>query len=147
MMTFNKLTIIGLVFLLGGCTGMQDDSSCTKIDGIQGCSSMNDVTNMIRQGDIAADNSGNVFRNYGSSDSSSTITNGIAINSLSGGTVNEPPKPSTPMRIGERIINMTIFPFLDEDETYHDTSGVSLLYTKPHWSKPAISKVIQSKVD
>ncbi|MBY7933081.1 type IV conjugative transfer system lipoprotein TraV [Vibrio furnissii] len=148
-MSLNKIILVFCVIILGGCSGMQDDSSCTMIDGIQGCSSMNDVHNMVNNGDISADNYGNVYRNYPMESDGEKKQSGktINVNSLAAGTVNESPKPSTPMRIGERIIEMTIFPFLDEDESYHDTAGISILYTKPRWSKPSISKVVQSEVD
>ncbi|ELI5720910.1 type IV conjugative transfer system lipoprotein TraV [Vibrio fluvialis] len=148
-MNLNKVLLVAVALILSGCSGMQDDSSCTTIDGIKGCSSMNDVYNMVNNGDISADNQGNIYRNYPVENESGTVRVGktISVNTLATGTVNEAPRPSTPMRIGERVIQMTVFPFLDEDENYHDTSGIAILFSKPRWSKPAISKVVQSEVE
>lgn len=145
---------LGVIALLSGCAGMEDDSTCTKIDGISGCASINDVNTMVNQGDIRSDNQGNVYRSYDAKSTDSdedkaarnaALANAIRIVPM--GRVNHSPKNSDPQRTGERVITMTIFPFQDSNEAYHDTSIIHFIYSKPHWNKPAVTGVRKSEDD
>lgn len=146
MMRLSKILLVSVLLVTAGCSGMEDHSSCTKIDGISGCATMNTVNQMVNSGEISADNNGNVYRGYNKKGWNKTSRTVVAPDFFLPNAVNPSPKSSVPMRVGGRVIDMVVFPFLDKEDNYHDTQIINLLYTKPHWSKPAIAKIQDAEV-
>ncbi len=143
-MRLSLMVAVGLCFSLAGCAGMEDDSTCTAIDGIKGCASMADINNLVDDGSIFADNNGYVQRGRISTEdlgAKEQTSSAIRANAFSGSVVSSTGKVTTPARIGERVIVMTIFPYLDENDTYHDTQTVSFIHGHAHWSAPSVSAI------
>lgn len=138
--------IAGLLFAvtLTGCTGMKDDSSCTIIDGVSTCQGINDINAMVENGDIWANDNGEVLR---PNSDGTTSKPKMVVNKLSSGKINEAPRSSAPRRIGETVLAVTIFPYLDERENYHDSHVISTILTRSKWSLPHIEAINQSVVD
>ncbi|MEZ9698835.1 type IV conjugative transfer system lipoprotein TraV [Vibrio sp. 10N.261.46.E12] len=125
------------VFTLAGCAGFQNESSCTKVDGLASCSSLSDVHNMANNGTIAASEEGQITRGYQSgNDEGGTLTLAPRF-----GAVSAPRASSTPIRVPERTARMVVFPYIDEEGHYHDTASIDILISEPYWSKPAATVI------
>ncbi|KJF97431.1 type IV conjugative transfer system lipoprotein TraV [Photobacterium leiognathi] len=121
---------------LTGCTaGLNSDFSCSGIDGINGCVSLNDINTMVDKGQFATDNQGNVLRQSPATpvtlpDSTTTFS-----------TVNPPLVTGKPTRKREEVRQITVFPYIDSQGNYHDTSIIYTVITAPSWmvtpSQPA----------
>lgn len=130
------LTLLPAV-ILSGCAGFQDKPSCTTIDGLSGCQSLSDVHDMRLSGDIAADSNGHITRRYQSAEESDNIVT-LSNRPL---PINPPPRASTPLRVPERTAHVLVFPFVDSEGNYHDTTSVDLLLTPPRWEAPAATVI------
>lgn len=149
MSWINNTVVLLTAAVLGGCVGMENDSSCTKIDGMRGCASITDVNAYVDRGDIYATNDGQVYRSYnqepgdGDSDNDDVLSKFRLMNNAL--KVNESPKDSRPVRTSDRVVSMTIFPFKDKDGAYHDTSVIHFVDKHSRWDAPAVRDIIGSE--
>lgn len=135
-----KIVLVPLIALVvNGCTGMKNDSDCTATDGIAGCASMTEVNQMTNQGLISSDEEGRTYRHYNSKESDPKSEFSLPTRSIQ--AVNAPLPNIAPIRVPERTALMVIFPFIDVDNNYHDTSNINLLLTPSRWSSPAVRDI------
>lgn len=104
---------------LSGCVAMNNDFDCNKIGGIRGCVSLDEVNSMTDQGTL------------GQKQSSKT-TNTTTNRNISG-YLNGIPNIGEPVRFGDTIQQVTIFPYEDTDGNYHEASVIYSVLKQSHW--------------
>lgn len=118
-----RLKIIGLIagaILLSGCAGMNSNFDCNKVGGDgAGCVSMDQVNQMINQGD---------FNNPDGASSKAPVAN----NNISAYQA-PTPMPGEPVRYSESIQRIWIAPWQDVAGNYHEPSYVYVVLTPAHW--------------
>lgn len=118
---------IAILPLLFGCAaGMNEDFSCSGIDGISGCVSMTDLNTMVDNGQFNTDHQGNLIANK-------TAPKTVAATAPSIAAINPPPISGRPFRAQEDVRQITIFPFIDEMGNYHDTSVIYTIVSPTSW--------------
>ncbi|PSW80306.1 type IV conjugative transfer system lipoprotein TraV [Photobacterium damselae] len=118
---------IATVLLLSGCAaGMNEDFSCSGIDGISGCVSMTDLNSMVDDGQFNTDSQGNLIANK-------TAPTTAVANAQSITAINPPPMSGQPFRAQEDVRQITIFPFIDEMGNYHDTAVIYTIVSPTSW--------------
>ena len=129
-----------LVLMIGGCAGMDSSFSCNKIGGKgANCSTMNDVNDWVNQGDISSTDQGQVHNAIydRNNEKSKDGKNQAIIRAGISERANEPATNLTPFRVPERTVKLTIFPYIDKTQNFHDTSVVDVLVSPSHWSTPS----------
>lgn len=117
------LAIITAVLLLSGCAaGFDEDYSCKSVGGISGCVTMNDIRNM-----------GGAVNNG--------MTGGLSGRGLSTGDVNNTfsilprrNKFGHPTRTLDEVQKVTVFPFVEANGLYVDTTDLYIVLDDRHWS-------------
>lgn len=117
------LAIITAVLLLSGCAaGFDEDYSCKSVGGISGCVTMNDIRNM-----------GGAVNNG--------MTGGLSGSGLSAGDVNNTfsilprrNKFGHPTRTLDEVQKVTVFPFVEANGLYVDTTDLYIVLDERHWS-------------
>lgn len=125
-------------WLLSGCAaGLDSDYSCDKVGGINGCTNMMKVRQLTDSG---------VFNQ--------PQAQSPAVTALSGQSTTTLPKLASqqqdfiplprrdrhgvPLRTAESVQKVTIFPYLNEQGDYVDTSDVYIVVDKSRWTgRPA----------
>ncbi|MCS6232591.1 type IV conjugative transfer system lipoprotein TraV [Shewanella baltica] len=142
IMSKNALRNTGIIalasWLLSGCAaGLDGDYSCDKVGGINGCTNMMEVRQLTDSG---------VFNQ--------PQAQSPAVTALSGQSTSAPPKLASqqqdfiplprrdrhgvPLRTSESVQKVTIFPYLNEQGDYVDTSDVYIVVDKSRWTgRPA----------
>ncbi|MCF6768390.1 type IV conjugative transfer system lipoprotein TraV [Thiotrichales bacterium 19S11-10] len=120
---FIATATIGL--LLTGCSMMNNQFDCNKVSGISGCISLDEVNHMSDYGQLPQENT------YKSDEklepTSANITHSIS------GYLNGIPNIGEPVRYGDQIEQITIFPYEDSDGNYHEASIIYTVLKKSHW--------------
>lgn len=126
-----KLFFVMSALALTGCTaGMNSDFSCSGIDGIEGCVSLNEMNTMVDNGQFATDSQGNVFNKP------SGLTakpQALPERSASFTEVNPPLMAGKPTRAREEVRQITVFPYIDSQGNYHDTSVIYTVIEPSRW--------------
>ena len=129
-----KPLIMAAALALTGCSaGMNTDFSCSGIDGIKGCVSLNDINTMVNDGQFATDSQGNVLHSpqqAQSMPSQNGTTTDISTNFTG---VNPPLMAGKPTRQREQVRQITIFPYIDVKGNYHDTSVIYTVIQSSRW--------------
>ncbi|MCD9477152.1 type IV conjugative transfer system lipoprotein TraV [Photobacterium phosphoreum] len=128
-----KPLIIATALVLTGCSaGMNTDFSCSGIDGIKGCVSLNDINTMVNNGQFATDSQGNVLHSPQAqpTPSQNGTTTDISTNFSD---VNPPLMAGKPTRQREEVRQITIFPYIDGKGNYHDTSVIYTVIQSSRW--------------
>lgn len=136
------------VLLLTGCaSGMDDEFSCTTIDGIKGCATMNDINTFIDDGQYATDSQGNVVGRKVTRHSSSEENADGKFNLVTTleQHVNPPLHSGVPSRYREEVKEIVIYPYQDAKGNYHDTSVIYTILTPSHWLKKPPTDIIHSQ--
>lgn len=142
IMSKNALRNTGIIalasWLVSGCAaGLDGDYSCDKVGGINGCTNMMEVRQLTDSG---------VFNQ--------PQAQSPAVTALSGQSTSAPPKLASqqqdfiplprrdrhgvPLRTSESVQKVTIFPYLNEQGDYVDTSDVYIVVDKSRWTgRPA----------
>ncbi|HIF9529875.1 type IV conjugative transfer system lipoprotein TraV [Photobacterium damselae subsp. damselae] len=132
-----RLVFLLIPILLGGCAaGMNDDFSCSAIDGIEGCVSMTDINTLVDQGQFTTDSQGNVL---GKSQVAATTNKNVGIievaapTRITDGMPMALAYPNRPTRQQERVQEITVFPYIDNAGNYHATSRIFTVITPSRW--------------
>lgn len=131
--------MLATVSTLSGCAVMGDNFDCNKIGGLQGCVSLNDVNKMTKNGQIGVNGyhgqSSNTNDNNGSSQASIPPQGSLT------GYQGVIPNMGQPVREGDTIQQVTIFPYEDSQGNYHESSMVYTILQGSHWIAYPVSQV------
>lgn len=126
-----------LVSLLGGCAVFDNDFSCKKIGGISGCVSMDQVYKDTQTGKISANRAPYSLngRQYNGADGDNQTSGGVAPKAIGTGSGYTAfiPNAGQPVRYGDAIQKIWVFPYEDSDGNYHETSIVYTVLNQSHW--------------
>ena len=142
IMSKNALRNTGIIalasWLVSGCAaGLDGDYSCDKVGGINGCTNMMEVRQLIDSG---------VFNQPQAQSPAVTTLSGqstTALPKLASQQQDFIPLPrrdrhGVPLRTSESVQKVTIFPYLNEQGDYVDTSDVYIVVDKSRWTgRPA----------
>lgn len=144
-MKTGALILVGLSSLtFSGCAVMSNDFDCKKVGGIQGCVSLDQVYKMSNQ-DQLPDQSGQInkassLNRDGASNATGQMVSAPSQGALSGYS-NAIPNIGQPVRFGDKIQQVTIFPYQDSAGNYHEASIVYAVLKKSHWIDYPVSQV------
>jgi conjugal transfer pilus assembly protein TraV len=123
------ITLLGVSLLsLSGCAVMGGDFDCQKVGGIKGCVSLNDVNKMTQNGTLSSDAS------------EKTQTEPLLKNGFTA-YANQIPTIGQPVRFGDQIQQVTIFPYKDNIGNYHEASIVYAILKASHWVDYPVSEI------
>jgi len=142
IMCKNALRNTGIIalasWLVSGCAaGLDGDYSCDKVGGINGCTNMMEVRQLTDSG---------VFNQPQAQSPAVTTLSGqstTALPKLASQQQDFIPLPrrdrhGVPLRTSESVQKVTIFPYLNEQGDYVDTSDVYIVVDKSRWTgRPA----------
>lgn len=169
----NKLSLLlPLTLLFSGCTVMNEDFSCDKVDGVSGCVTMNEMHTLIDEGQYRTDQHGNVmkqeaftapiesavdayptettftkreFDRQGHVLSETKVITPLQVNPLfSHDSSLNAPFSGTPYRVQEQVRELIIFPYEDKDGNYHDTAVMHIVITPSHWQRLSTTAIKKS---
>jgi len=136
-MNLFKTSILLVPLVLTGCAGMNSEFSCNKIGGIAGCSSMGDINQMVDKGDLRADDNGSVHTANTSDQNNSTTNKKTQKPLLSekgqSGYLGAVPQAGEPVRYGDKIQKVWVFPYEDSKGNYYETQVAYTVLNKSHW--------------
>lgn len=134
------------VLLLTGCAaGMDDEFSCSTIDGIEGCATMNDINTFIDEGQYATDSQGNVIGRKTNRNLNEEGEGEFKLVTTLEQHVNPPLHSGVPSRYREEVKEIVIYPYQDAKGNYHDTSVIYTILTPSHWLKKPPTDIIHSQ--
>lgn len=117
------LTVMTAVLLLSGCAaGFDEDYSCKSVGGISGCVTMNDIRGMG-----GAVNNGVTGGGSGSGLSAGDVNNTFSI-------LPRRNKFGHPTRTLDEVQKVTVFPFVEANGLYVDTTDLYIVLDDRHWS-------------
>ena len=145
-------TIAIVASTLTGCAaGLDGDYACDKVGGINGCTDMMEVRNLTHTGvfnqgqtmspAVLALNTQLAGRPVQLGLSGGSILSNSSV--LSSGSVDFIPLPrrdrhGIPIRTSESVQKITIFPFINDNGDYVDTTDVYIVLDKSRWTgRPA----------
>jgi conjugal transfer pilus assembly protein TraV len=126
------LSILGLT---GCAAGMGGDFSCSKVGGVDGCASMADIrANMDNYG----------TQQGGQGEASNSGNNGNGNNSGNANNSGLPLRPEFmaiprrnreghPVRSNDEVAKVTVFPFIDTEGHFVDTTDIYLILEDSRW--------------
>ena len=138
------LSLITGSFLLSGCSVFGgNDFSCNRVGGISGCVSMDNVYKMSEDGTISEQHSpysvdGKQYMTADNATAGSFTPTGTssnlpqAVSNQSGYAVGVP-SAGMPVRYGDKIQKVWIFPYQDTSGNYHESSIIYSVVQKSHW--------------
>lgn len=110
---------VGLLTLtLSSCAVLSNNTGCKKIGGMTGCVSLSDVNHLSETGGLP-------------DQKTPAITKTQPIQAL--GYTAATPEIGQPVRQGDHIQQITIFPFEDQAGNYHEASIVYTVLQSSHW--------------
>ena len=126
---------------LSGCAVMGNDFDCQKVGGLQGCVSLDQVYQMSNQGKLPdQDNSANLNAQNTANQTIHQQVSAPSKQALSGYS-NAIPNVGQPVRFGDKIQQVTLFPYQDSAGNYHEASIVYAVLKKSHWINYPVSQV------
>ncbi|MDP2491789.1 type IV conjugative transfer system lipoprotein TraV [Vibrio splendidus] len=121
--------IVTMSLILSGCAaGLGEDYSCTQVGGVSGCTSMDEVRNNLHS--------------YTTQQGSGVTGNLISASTLPSSFLDLPrrDKHGTPSRTDDVVRKVTIFPFVDVQGNYIDTTDIYIILDDSRWTgRPAPS--------
>lgn len=130
-----KLSLVFFVTALSGCSVMDGDYSCGKVGGVNGCTDMAEIRGNI---DLYSAGQANGLNETSSSQASAS----------SSVNVNSPfvllprrDRQGEPLRSKETKRQVTIFPFVDQNDIYYDTMDVFVVLEESHWSGRPVQSI------
>ncbi len=106
--------------LLSGCAaGLDGDYSCTKVGGVAGCTSMDEVRRNI---DLYATGQTSVEGAPSLSAPTSFMT------------LPRRDRHGTPSRTDDVVKKVTVFPFIDKEGNYVDTTDIYIILDDSRWT-------------
>ena len=124
-----------------GCAIFKSDFSCNRVGGANGCVSMDQIYSEVQSGKIRADHSPYDGKQQPKLPTTQQNMSASHLNTSGGdGYRASIPEAGEPVRFGENIQKIWIFPFEDNHGNYHETSIVYAVLTPPRWiDQPAES--------
>ncbi|MEZ8862556.1 type IV conjugative transfer system lipoprotein TraV [Vibrio sp. 10N.247.311.51] len=121
--------LITLSLLLSGCAaGLGEDYSCTQVGGVPGCTSMDEVRNNLHR-----------YSAPQSSETTGSFT-GALTHPSSFLDLPRRDRHGTPSRTDDVVKKVTIFPFVDTQGNYVDTTDIYIILDDSRWTgRPAPS--------
>jgi len=118
---FKGILILLSFVLINGCAaGLGEDFSCSKVGGVSGCASMADIrSNMDAY--ISHENGKNTVP----STVNSTIPTFLDLPRRN--------RNGEPSRSTDDVTKVTIFPFIDEDGNFVDTTDIYFILEESEW--------------
>ena len=113
-------TLLVGVSLLSSCAVLQEDFSCSTISGKPGCHSLREVSQSLKQGQFSEN-----------TDMTADTHKPKPPSQL--GYPAKTPKAGDPIRFGDYIQKVTVFPYEDSEGHYHDISQIFMVVKNSHW--------------
>ncbi|SGZ09584.1 type IV conjugative transfer system lipoprotein TraV [Moritella viscosa] len=125
-----EVLVIATALSLSGCAaGFGEDYSCQSVGGIKGCVTMNDIRSMG-----GAVNNGMAGGLSGSELSASDINNTFTI-------LPRRNKFGHPTRTLDEVQKVTVFPFVEANGLYVDTTDLYIVLDDRHWSGRPVQSI------
>ncbi len=121
------LLIIAVTALSGCSAGMNNDFSCSGIDGITGCVSLDDVNTMVDNGQFRTNQQGAVIKTTKPTKQTVSSVN-MPIAGLPLG------RSLRPKRHHEDIRKITVLPYVDDKGNYHEQSVIYTVIQPTGWT-------------
>lgn len=117
-----KLLLLSLTaaMLLSGCAaGLQEEYSCTQVGGVPGCTSMDDIRHNI---DLYS-----TTRTSSSHAATRPVSTTFA-------TLPRRDRQGKPKRTDDNVKKVTVFPFIDPNDHYVDTTDIYIILDDSRWT-------------
>ncbi len=117
-----KLLLLSLTaaMLLSGCAaGLQEEYSCTQVGGVPGCTSMDNIRNNI---DL-----------YSTTRTPSSHAATLPV-STTFATLPRRDRQGKPERTDDNVKKVTVFPFIDPNDHYIDTTDIYIILDDSRWT-------------
>ena len=125
-----KAILLGVLTLtLSSCAVLSNDTGCKKIGGINGCASLSEVNQMSETGRLP--------------DQATQETTTSLKPKMSSAYTLAIPQIGQPVRYGDHIQQITIFPFEDKAGNYHEASIVYTVLKSAHWAGHPVAEIQQ----
>ena len=123
-----KAILLGVLTLtLSSCAVLSNDTGCKKIGGINGCASLSEVNHMSETGRLP-------------DQATEPKTKSLAPQTPSAYTL-AIPQIGQPVRYGDQIQQITIFPYQDSQENYHEASIIYTVLKSAHWVGHPVAEI------
>jgi conjugal transfer pilus assembly protein TraV len=131
------LTLFVSCGLFSGCSVMGTKFGCDKVGGINGCASVNQVYNAVEDGQIETETPTlTVTVNGGEASAQGQVPEGTQMPWLTDkpiGYAGVIPNVGDPVRTGESVQKVVIFPYEDQAGNYHEPAIIYTVLETPHW--------------
>jgi conjugal transfer pilus assembly protein TraV len=133
-MNLFKTSLLLVPLALTGCAGMNSEFSCNQIGGISGCSTMGDINQMVDKGELSADDSGNVHIDSQKNSAVDKRTQKpLIVDKGQSGYLGAVPQAGEPVRYGDKIQKVWVFPYEDNKGNYYETQVAYTVLNQSHW--------------
>lgn len=120
------LLLLTMSLVLSSCAILSNDTGCKKIGGIKGCVSLDEVNTLSETGQLP--------------DQVSPIKQKTETHKRSAYT-NTIPDLGQPVRKGDHIQQVTIFPYQDSEGNYHEASIIYTILKAAHWIDHPVAEI------
>jgi conjugal transfer pilus assembly protein TraV len=112
-----NLSLLTVAVLITGCAaGLGEEYSCTKIGGVPGCASMDEVRRNM-----------DAYTQPGTT----LATQPLPMDFM---TLPRRTRQGEPTRTDDVVKKVTVFPFVDKDGHYIDTTDIYIILDDSHWT-------------
>ncbi|WP_425628586.1 type IV conjugative transfer system lipoprotein TraV [Vibrio neptunius] len=112
-----NLSLLSVAVLLTGCAaGLGEEYSCTKVGGVPGCASMDEVRRNI-----------DAYTPSGTTLATQPVPTDFM-------TLPRRTRQGEPTRTDDVVKKVTVFPFVDKNGHYIDTTDVYIILDDSHWT-------------
>lgn len=127
-----------MLFALTGCAaGFDEEFSCNKVGGISGCTDMTEIRGLADSGAFTGQSSSTASRQPATALSAQATTYPHA-NPMDFIPLPRRNRDGFPMRTSEHVQKVTIFPFINDNGDFVDTTDVYIVLDKSQWTgRPA----------
>lgn len=116
-MIFRLTILFTSTLLLSSCAVFQEEFSCSTISGKSGCHSLGEISKSVQNG---------AFRSSNTAATTPTTQPSLGYSVAT-------PKAGDPVRFGDHIQKVTVFPYEDSEGYYHDISQIFMVVRNSHW--------------
>ena len=126
-----RLLLLTIGLTLSGCAVLSNDTGCKKIGGIKGCVSLDEVNTLSETGQLP--------------DQVKPLKKNPETPKLSAYT-STIPDIGQPVRQGDHIQQITIFPYQDSEGNYHEASIIYTILQSAHWIDHPVGEVQSGEI-
>lgn len=126
-----NLLLLAICLTLSSCAILSNDTGCKKIGGIKGCVSLDEVNTLSETGKLP-DQVTPMQKN----------THPMQLKSYT----NMVPDLGQPVRQGDHIQQVMIFPYQDSEGNYHEASIIYTILKSAHWIDHPVIEVQQGEM-